>query len=50
MKTESINNGSIKCCCGLHIDCVKDLGVRKHRHILTLGPHSSRQGETGCIR
>lgn len=29
MKTESINNGSIKHCHGVCIDCVEDSGARK---------------------
>lgn len=39
MKTESINNSSIKRCHGVTVDSGEASGVRKHRHGLTLGPH-----------
>lgn len=39
MKTESINNSSIKRCHGVTVDSGEASGVRKHRHGLTLGSH-----------
>lgn len=50
MKTESINNGSIKCSHGMPVVYVEAPMVRRHGCDLILGHLFSGQGRTNCIR